>query len=121
MPDQPNVSLDSIVAPVLPKPSRKVQKLTELEEKIYAAHTAGLLQDIGERKLYALKIYHLTVAWLLVLAIFVLLHGWQNHLGLYISERIMLALITSTTIEVMGLFVIVARYLFHTGATSKRR
>ncbi|MBZ5508230.1 MAG: hypothetical protein LAO78_22450 [Acidobacteriia bacterium] len=121
MPDQPNVSIESIVAPTLPKPNRKIQKLTELEEKFYTVHTAGLAQDIEERKLYALRIYRLTVAWLAVLAVFVLLHGWQNSLGLNISEKIILALITSATIQVVGLFVIVARYLFPSGITSKRK
>lgn len=118
MPDQKNVSIDSIVAPALPKPSSKVKRLTILEQDFYKIHTAGLAQDIEERKHYALRIYKLTVGWLITLAAFVLLHGWQSHLGLNISEKIILALITSATIQVVGLFVIVARYLFPSGNKS---
>jgi hypothetical protein len=38
-----------------------------------------------------------------------------------VSERIILALITSATIEVIGLFVIVTRYLFPSTNTRPKR
>lgn len=114
------VSIDSIVAPEFPKPSKKLKNLTDLEEQFYVVHTVGLAQDIEQRKAYALRIYHLTVAWLIALAAFILLYGWQAKVGFSLSERVILALITSTTIEVIGLFVIVARYLFHTPTAKSR-
>lgn len=107
----PLPTIDSI-KPTLPTPTRQVRKLSELEEEFYKAHTEGLRQDIQERKLYATRIYVLTVAWLVGLGVIVALHGWRSHSGFDISERIILALITSATIEVIGLFVIVAKYLF---------
>jgi phosphoglycerol transferase MdoB-like AlkP superfamily enzyme len=120
-PELPQLPIDSIKVPELPKPTSRVRKLTELEEEFYKAHTVGLQQDIAERKKYAHLIYWLTVAWLIGLAVIVLLHGWRTFTYFDISERIILALITSATIEVVGLFVIVAKYLFPSAIGRGRR
>jgi hypothetical protein len=108
----PKIPLDSIKAPPLVKPSRRVRRLTELEEDIYRVHTEGVAQDIRERKTYAKRIFLITVSWLIGLAVVVALDGWRSFTRFQVSERIILALITSATIEVIGLFVIVTRYLF---------
>lgn len=108
----PPVSVDIIRAPRLPKPSARVRKLTEEEKRWYEVHTQGAEQDITERKSYARKIYRLTIGWFCALGLILALHGWEKYSGFEISERIILALITSATIEVIGLFVVVAKYLF---------
>jgi uncharacterized membrane protein YcjF (UPF0283 family) len=120
-PPLPKVPIDSIKAPPLVKPSRRVRKLTELEEDIYRVHTEGVAQDIRERKLYAKRIFLITVSWLIGLAVVVALDGWRTFTRFQVSERIILALITSATIEVIGLFVIVTRYLFPSTNTRPKR
>lgn len=108
----PQVSIEAIKAPKLPQLSARVKRLTEEEKHLYEVHTRGLEQDIQERKDYAKKIYKLTLGWFIGLALVLVLHGWRDVTHFDLSERIILALITSTTIEVIGVFVIVAKYLF---------
>jgi hypothetical protein len=120
-PPLPKLPIDSIKAPPLVKPSRRVRKLTQLEEDIYRVHTEGVAQDIRERKTYAKRIFLITVSWLIGLAAVVALDGWRTFTHFQASERIILALITSATIEVIGLFVIVTRYLFPSTNTRPKR
>lgn len=69
----------------------------------------GKKQDRKERKVYANLAFTLVSIWLtLVLAIFV-----SAGLGnLSYSDSVLITLLTTTTIEVIGIFLIVARYLF---------
>lgn len=66
-------------------------------------------QDKNERKIYAELIFTLITIWLLfVLIIFVAI---GKGFLLY-SDSVIITLLTTTTIEVIGVFLIVARYLF---------
>lgn len=69
-------------------------------------------QDIGERKRYALLLYLLTVGWLVYVAVVIMLEGlgaWKFSLPV----PVLLALITTTTINIIGLLLVVTRYLFY--------
>lgn len=76
-------------------------------------------QDRIERKIYAKKIYNLMCAWMIGLAFIIFLNGWSYDNRFRLSEKVLLALIGSVTIEVIGLFVIVAKYLFPSKNNSK--
>jgi hypothetical protein len=84
--------------------------------KLAKAHVRSLKQDIEERKTYARRIFGLICTW--VVGLFLLLaaqglgHWWWLKFSL--SETVLLAAIGSTTINVLGLFYIVAHYLFPT-------
>jgi hypothetical protein len=60
---------------------------------------------------YVFKLFCLIVSWLTIVVIFVALSA---TLGEYfkLSDSVLIAFITSTTVSVLGLFVIVARWLF---------
>jgi len=74
------------------------------------------LKDVHElRKQYIPKLFWLTVAWLVAVVVIV----WQVAAGqvagrayFYLPEKVLIALITSTTVNVIGIFVIAARWLF---------
>jgi len=73
----------------------------------------GLVQDIQQRKEFGNKIYWLVVGW--ILGILVLL-GIQGF-GIFefkLSEKVLITLIGGTTLNVLGIFVIVAKYFFKT-------
>jgi hypothetical protein len=69
------------------------------------------LSDVHElRKEYIPKLYWLTVTWL----IFVVILVWKVAEGpyFYLSDRVLITLVTSTTVNVIGIFMLAARWLF---------
>jgi hypothetical protein len=64
---------------------------------------------LSQRKVYALALFGLSVVWLGFIAIFL---WWAGKKWLEVSEAVLIALITTTTLNVLGLFYIVARWLF---------
>lgn len=71
----------------------------------------SLKQDRTQRKEFAGKIYGLICVWLIGLAILLLLRAW-NAWGFYLSDTVLIALITTTSANVIGLLAIVILYLF---------
>jgi len=71
------------------------------------------LRDVHElRKEYIPKLFGLTCIWLVVVTVFL----WRAAGGrdFYLYDNVLIALITSTTINVIGIFLIAARWLFPT-------
>lgn len=92
---------------------------------------AGLIQDRGERKTYAGRIFYLICGWLILVGLVILLSGFSESapvlkIGINgivlvdfqwgssfkLSDPVLLAIVGSTTATVLGLFAIVANYLF---------
>lgn len=72
------------------------------------AHVDSLKQDIEARKRYSNKIFTLVSFWLVAILLIVAL----NSLCFHLTDTVILALIGGTTINVLGLFLVVANYLF---------
>lgn len=73
----------------------------------------GLLLDQEMRKQYANRIYKLIAWWLGMVMVLLISQGIFSHSGYFkLSETILLAVIGGTTLNVLGLFVIVINYLF---------
>ncbi len=70
-----------------------------------------LEQDIKERERYAKNIFALISIWLIGLGLVIVLQGNENN-GFNLSETLMLSLVGGTTINVLGLFFVVLKYLF---------
>jgi len=71
------------------------------------------LRDVHElRKEYIPRLFGLTCVWLIVVTVFL----WRVAGGrdFYVYDNVLIALITSTTINVIGIFLIAARWLFPT-------
>ena len=91
------------------------QRYREGEERIQ-----DLTQNRTERKRYADRIYKLVTTWLIFISVVIVLHGITIQgpgtfvrKGLNLSDDIVLALIGGTTLNVLGLFFVVLKYLFH--------
>jgi hypothetical protein len=112
-----SVALDSIHAPneITPvEPDDKTsQELAHLDNESKRIELDGRKQDIAARKEYADKIFKLITFWLISMGSIILLAGFGANGGWFkISDSVQIALITTTTGSVLGLFVIVINYLF---------
>ena len=102
------------------------------EEELAHRRSEETLRDYKEtntlRQKYAKNIYRLTYIWLIFIGIVVLLTGigdlhiviekWSLEFSLIdfeLSDNVLIAFITTTTINVIGIIYIVARWLFPNG------
>jgi hypothetical protein len=97
-----------------PDPNTLKEK-EDLEKVRYGAQTEGQKQDIKERKKYAQLFFYLSCAWLVAIVAILMLQGfgfsfWKAPF--HLSDSIVLAMIGSTTANVLGILYIVAKYLF---------
>ena len=85
------------------------------ERRAADARIRQLEQNIEERKKYANRIYWLVCSWLVFVGLVVLRNGVQIPIAWIpfgLSDGVLIALITTTTINVIGVFLFVVRYLF---------
>jgi hypothetical protein len=82
----------------------------------------GRLSDIHKARLVGLgALFFVVVAWLGAILRLVHLSGTENELGdlkLHLPEPVVLALIGTTTVNVLALFVIAAKWLYPSGKTT---
>jgi hypothetical protein len=75
----------------------------------------SLQQDLELRQKFAWRIFLLIVVWLICILLILLLAGFaltiMGH-AFKLSDTVLLGLIGGTTVNVLGIFVIVVRYLF---------
>lgn len=84
-------------------------------------------QELGEqhevhltRLGYVPKLFWLIVGWLVVASAFLAFAGFGFY-GFTLSEKVLIALITSTTANVLGLFYVVAKWLYPAPLVNERR
>lgn len=82
-----------------------------LENERLRAQIADLNQDRDLREKYGERLFRLVVWWLIVIGLIVVLHG-ISAVPFELSATVLATLIGSTTASVLGLFAIVANYLF---------
>lgn len=69
-------------------------------------------QDTHKLRLkYAGRIFWIVCAWLVCVAIAVFMSGF-NYKEFELSDKVLIVFITSTTINVVGLYVVVAKWMF---------
>jgi len=78
------------------------QLLEELEDR---------RQDRAERLKYADRVFGLIVAWLAWMGLVILWQGFQYNF-FKLSDPVLITIVGSTTATVIGIFLIVTRYLF---------
>jgi hypothetical protein len=116
IPDPPQqLGLDAIAAPQ--DSSHSPDKSTQLETVSseidrLEIENDGLKQNISERKKYAHRAFCLVISWLVTIGIILILQGFHLK-GFDLTSGVLQILIGSTTTGVVGIFLIVTRYLFH--------
>ena len=114
--DKQSLDLSAIDVEELPQntsdqKAREEERALELAQK--EAELDALKQDISERKQYAKRIFNLIRAWLIGIFCLLLLQGFLSNLGLFdLSEAVILAVVGGTTLNVLGIFIVVVNYLF---------
>lgn len=88
-------------------------ELRDLENQQRQEQIKDLRQDREQRKTYSDALFRLMLGWSIALAVIVFMDG-ACCVRFQLSERVLLALIGSTTASVFGLFFVVAKYLFPT-------
>jgi hypothetical protein len=98
--------------------TRKEQQELDGQERL--ALLTGMVQDIAERKKYSGRIFWLLAFWLGGIFILLLLQGGSPYHWFSLSDSVLIAAISGTTINVIGIFIVVTRYLFPSGGQLPR-
>lgn len=87
----------------------------EIEFLIKQQFASSLEQNRKERVKYSRFTFGLTVFWITLVIIIVFFSGftWNKERILIISDNVLIALITTTTVNVFGFFVLVMQFLFN--------
>ena len=116
-----NNALASIKAPINPEGNENSDQATD---EIVGKHVANEFhsdakkleeqlkdsqQNREQRKEYAGKIFYLVAGWLVSLIAIIVMAGFK---WLALSDAVIISLITGATVNIIGLMVIVANYLF---------
>lgn len=77
-----------------------------------AAKLKNYKQDTSLRKKFSWAIYRFLSFWMLFMLIIVIMAGY-GHSGYFVlSESVLVTLLGSTSVSVIGIFMVVARYFF---------
>jgi hypothetical protein len=120
MPDDKKIDVTRIAPPMLLEPNAIPlevdygKDLGQIELDWYRNNLIEAQSMFKERRRYALWLFGLSVIWLIVILAFLLFAAIKSMFGIdfALSDTVLVALITTTTINVLGLFYIVARWLF---------
>lgn len=85
------------------------------KQDIHKLYVTNLIQTLKQRKKYANRVYVLIFAWLVSIFALVLIAGTSSFFGICkfsLSDNVLLAMIGSTTLNVIGIFIIVMKHLF---------
>jgi hypothetical protein len=97
----------------VPDPETR-QEEDDLQKEHAKAILRGLKQDIDERKKYAKYFFVLACFWLAAITILLVLQGFGSlwPIPFKLADNVLLAVIGSTTVNVLGILYVVANYLF---------
>src|ERR1700682_4508677 len=89
------------------KPDEKYREEKEdLDSQKKKEEIRGYRQDTDERKRYALCFFVLSCCWIAIITILLMLQGfgaiWDGRFPFKLSENVLLAIIGSTTVNVLG-------------------
>lgn len=120
---QDEIILDIENSPVNETPisNRDVEqeiKITELDIRkteldIRKEELEGRRQDRLQRKAYADNIFTFLCMYMIIIFVIIFKHGSLFN-SFELSDSVIVALITTTTANIIGIFVFVVRYLFNT-------
>lgn len=78
---------------------------------------ASLQQNNRDRFIFARYTFFLTCFWIFIVITIVFLNGYRGPAGgrvLQLSDSVLITLITTTTINIFGFFLLVIKFLFST-------
>lgn len=94
------------------------EKLNDIQIKLNQQDVFDREQDREQRRIFADKIFSLLCMYLLVVGLIVIGCGNQNG-AFHLSDSVLVVLITTTTANVIGIFILVVKYLFNPRSSDK--
>lgn len=118
--DNPDLGLIADTPPVVSVEAAEAFRLEilELEVRKHRDTIEDLSQNRGERKKYARKLFIVLICWLVLVAYVVLAQGFSYGAPFgfgtkfHLSDTVIVALLTTATGSIIGVFLIVVNYLF---------
>lgn len=89
-----------------------------VERDIKLEYLRTLRQNNTERKKYAMYIYVLTCVWAALIFVILFLEGF-GRTGFKLSDSLLITLVTTTTVNFFGFFLLVVKYLFNSDKQSR--
>ena len=90
------------------------QKELELKQE----EIDGIKQNREERKKYAIHIFRFTITYTVLIFILLFLSGFK-FFGFFFSDTVIVTILTTTTVNFLGFFLLVTSYLFNTKQNHK--
>ena len=105
--------LDSLLRNVDETPLNEEALSTVADESsLTRENIADRQQDRLERKKYAARVFNFLVLFTFTVLLIVVLNGLSNWICFYLSDSVLITLITTSLATIVGIFLIVMRYLF---------
>ena len=101
--------------------------LESLKYERQSLHVQNLSQNINLRRRFAWLLFVVLVLWLLLIVYIVVGTGagclifFSHQTEFHLSDAVIIALITTTTANIIGFFYVVTNYLFPKGETAEER
>lgn len=119
------VELKDIVAPSLDasddSDERATKEIVSFGRAFNEETLRSLKQDNRQRADFAQKLYKLIVWWLIAIGVYLGLEGFGSTWGFFnLDDDVVIALLIGTTLNVLGIFYIVANYFFPKEGSSRR-
>ncbi len=97
--------------------SSSPDKETSASQSLYQAQLndatlKNFLQNQLARKIYSYRIFFITSSWLGAVILILIFQGFKLW-GFNLSNTVLIALLGTTTVNVLGFFIIVIQYLFN--------
>ena len=95
-------------------------KIKKLETELRKEHLENKKQDRIERKEFADKLFTFLIGFLICVLLVVLLDGFK-FICFELTDTVLLAILTTTAANIIGIFVFVVKYLFNTNLSTKNK
>lgn len=89
------------------------------EIKVLKNYNKTLKENNRLRRKYAYYIFVFTCLWTSLIFLILILQGFNTFECFYLSNNVLITLITTTTINVFGFFVLVVKFLFNSYSLRK--
>ena len=105
--------MDLILNCVMPSQSGPAEPTLETKEQVEIRYlqvrTLSKQERMVARRFYAPAFFVLSCLWLLVVTVLLYLNGFSV---VHVSDAVLIALMTTTTANIIGTLLLVAKYLF---------
>jgi len=103
------------------------RSLREERESLNLAQKAQQIEhsdrEMQQREKYAGRVFALVVGWIVVIFVLLLIQGFGGlwgHAYHPLSDKVLITLIGSTTVDIIATLILVLKYLFRTARTSPK-